>query len=127
MCQLPDAVANSDVRDMKERIERYINPALQYACRSWHTHLIDKTSAPALDITSALHRFLETKFLFWLEVLSVLGAVRNAVVALQVIVAWLEVRRNYIVGVAIIITETRLGVADARSRSRLLSFCVCVL
>ena len=107
MCQLPDAVANSEVSDMKERIERYINPALQYACRSWHTHLIGKTPAPALDITSALHRFLETKFLFWLEVLSVLGAVRNAVDALQVVVAWLEVRRDPITCFAIIITETR--------------------
>ena len=93
MCQLPDAVANSDVGDLKERVDNYINPALQYACMSWHTHLIGihivqgHTSA----ITSILHKFLETKFLFWLEVLSVLGAVRNAVDALQATQHWLEV------------------------------------
>ena len=94
MCKLPDSVANADVRDLKERVERYIDPALQYACRSWHTHLVGgcTTLVHALEITSALQRFLETKFLFWLEVLSVLGAARNAVDALQAAASWLEVR-----------------------------------
>jgi len=94
MCQLPDAVANSDVSDLKERIKKYINPALEYACVTWHTHLIsmDKTPAHVPTVTSSLHQFLETKLLFWLEVLSVLGAVRNAVEGLQATVDWLEVR-----------------------------------
>ena len=94
MCKLPDSVANSDVSDLKDRIERYIDPALQYACRSWHTHLVDRhsTSVDPLEVASALQRFLERKFLFWLEVLSVLGAVRNAVDALRTAVDWLEVR-----------------------------------
>ena len=93
MCKLPDGVANSDVGDLKKRIEENINPALQYACRSWHTHLLDKDKIPVyvLDITSTLRRFLETKFLLWLEVLSVLGAVRNAVDALQKATDWLKV------------------------------------
>ena len=94
MCKLPDGVANSDVGDLKERAERYVEPALRYACRSWHTHLLGghATSANAFEITSALRRFLEGKFLFWLEVLSVLGAVRNAVDGLRAAVDWLEVR-----------------------------------
>ena len=32
MCKLPDGVVNSDVSDMKERTERYVDPALRYAC-----------------------------------------------------------------------------------------------
>ena len=60
---------------------------------SWHTHLNDadmiRDHAPT--ITHILHLFLETKFLFWLEVLSVLGAARNAVEALKVVTDWLEV------------------------------------
>ena len=93
MCKLPDGVANSDVFDLKERTERYIDPALQYVCSSWHTHLVGShtTSVNTLEITSALHRFLERKLLFWLEVLSVLGAVKNAVDALRVVAEWLEV------------------------------------
>jgi hypothetical protein len=93
MCKLPDLVANSDISDLKERIERYIDPALQYACLSWHKHLISgpSKSISTLEIIPALHRFLEKKLLFWLEILSVLGAARNAVDALQATVDWLEV------------------------------------
>ena len=93
MCKLPDGVANSDIKDLKERTERYIDPALRYACRSWHTHIIGgrPTSVNRPEITSAIHRFLETNFLSWLEVLSVLGVVKNAVSALQTVTDWLEV------------------------------------
>ena len=95
MCKLLDGVANSDVSDLKERTEKYINPALRYACVSWHAHLVDADTTPAHTptIISILSRFLETKFLCWLEVLSVLGAVRSAVEALQVTVDWLRVRQ----------------------------------
>jgi len=93
MCQLPDGVANSDVSDLEGKIKKYINPALQYACVSWHTHLIGVGMAPVNlpTITLALGKFLQAKFLFWLEVLSVLGAVRNAVEALQVTLDKVEV------------------------------------
>jgi len=93
MCQLPDAVANSDISDLKERVDTHIDPALQYACVSWHTHLlgVDVTPACAPTITLTLHQFLETNFLFWLEVLSVLSCVRSAVDALQATANWLEV------------------------------------
>ena len=96
MCKLPDGVANSDVGDLKDRIERYINPALRYACRSWHRHLIDQDTASVdrPEIISALHRFMERKLLFWLEVVSVLGAARDAVDALQTTTNWLEVCRD---------------------------------
>ena len=94
ICKLPDAVANVDVTDMKERTERYIDRALQYACISWHTHLAATHGAVdhTLAITSALRQFLEKKFLFWLEVLSVLSAVGIATDALQITSGWLEVR-----------------------------------
>ena len=94
MCKLPDGVVNIEIDDLKERTERYIDPATQYACKSWRTHLVGKhaTSVNSLEIASALHQLLERKFLFWLEVLSVLSAVRNAVDALQAAVEWLEVR-----------------------------------
>ena len=93
MCKLRDATINSNVSDLKERIDKYIHPALQYACSFWHMHLVDADTAPtcAPTITLTLHHFLEAKFLCWLEVLSVLGTVRNAVDALQVTIDWLEV------------------------------------
>ena len=88
MCKLPDGVTNSEVDDLKERAELYIDKALEYACRSWHKHLLDKMSTQTVEI---LHQFLMEKFLFWLEVLSVAGAVREAVDALEEVAKWLEV------------------------------------
>ncbi|KAF9645712.1 hypothetical protein BDM02DRAFT_3203014 [Thelephora ganbajun] len=90
MCKLPDAVTNSEVPDLRERTERYISSALQYACKSWHKHLVDEHTVRTPEITSALHWFLENKFVFWLEVLSVLGAAREAVDALDLVTKWLE-------------------------------------
>ena len=80
MCGLPDRVTNSEVVNLKERVEENISQTLEYACRSWHKHL---TGTIPAHVAPVLHRFLETKFLFWLEVLSVLGAAREAVDALE--------------------------------------------
>jgi len=95
MCKLSDGVANSDVGDLRDRIEKSIDHSLRYACESWHKHFVDLRTVPshAPKITSILHRFLEEKLLFWLEVLSVLGTVRDAVSALEVAAKWLEVGR----------------------------------
>ena len=80
MCKLPDWVLNSEVVDLKERVKEHIDQALEYACRSWHKHLVGTIPA---HVGQILHQFLEKKFLFWLEVLSVLGAAREAVDALE--------------------------------------------
>ena len=127
VCKLPDAIANSDVSDLKERTGKYIDPALRYACVSWHTHLVglvdaDKIPAHVPTIIPAIHRFLETKFLFWLEVLSVLGATRNAVDALQATTDWLEVCRIPILGVFPRLLRTNTGITDVRPCQRLFSF-----
>ena len=95
MCKLPDAVMNSEVDDLQERTEKFLNPALQYACRSWHKHLIGIVPELTLNITSILHQFLERKFLFWLEVLSVLGATREAVDALNIVAKYLDVCQTF--------------------------------
>ena len=93
MCKLPDGVINSEVNDLKQRVEQYIDPALQYACKSWHKHFTEVTSSHRDNIIPFLNKFLETKFLFWLEVLSVLDAAREAADALDTAAKckWLEV------------------------------------
>ena len=108
MCKLPDAAANSDVSDLEERTKKYIGPALRYACLSWHKHLVNGTTGPAdaPAVTLALHQFLEEKFLFWLEVLSVLGAARDIVEALESITHWSEVCRVSTLDVLPTFTQT---------------------
>jgi len=108
MCKIPDTVTNSEVDDLQERIMQCIDHSLQYGCESWHKHLVDVPTTPAytLKITSILYQFLEEKFLFWLEVLSVLGTTRNAVDALEAAAKWLEVCLVYMLDVILEFTYT---------------------
>ena len=92
LLSLPDYALNSEVGDLETRIDNRISIALRYACKSWHSHLT-KTVDGAIDV-SHLRVFLEGKFLAWLEVLSVLGVARVAIVALEEVIPWLQVSRN---------------------------------
>jgi len=90
MFSIPDYALNSEVEDLQRKIdESGIRGAMEYSCRSWHEHLV-VTKHRTEDVVSALQSFLEGKFVFWLEVLSVLGAVGEAARALNVIVKWLN-------------------------------------
>ncbi|KAF9645139.1 hypothetical protein BDM02DRAFT_3189954 [Thelephora ganbajun] len=86
---LPDFALNSEVKDLETRIDDRISDTLRYACRSWHGHLT-KTEGNVAGVISCLRVFLEEKFLAWLEVVSVLGAVSGAIVGLEQLIAWLQ-------------------------------------
>jgi len=86
---LPNYALNSEVEDLDPRIKTHIGVALQYACKSWHNHLTEVRG----DITAiipTLQHFLQVGFLAWLEVLSVIGAARDAVIALESLISWLQ-------------------------------------
>ena len=89
LLSLPNYTLNSETEDLENRINDRIDTALQYACQSWHSHLT-KTGGEVTDIIPHLRVFLEKKFLAWLEVVSVLGAARSAVTALERLVPWLQ-------------------------------------
>ena len=90
MCPIPDYFLNTEVEDLQTRIEESgIRGALEYACRSWYKHLIG-AEYRTVEVVSALRPLLERKFLFWLEVLSVLDAVGDAAYALTAVLKWLD-------------------------------------
>ena len=89
LLSLPNLSLNSEIEDLQSRIEDHISIALQYACQSWHNHLT-MAQGDITDVISHLHVFLEEKFLAWLEVASVLGIVRGAVIALENLMSWLQ-------------------------------------
>ena len=89
LLSLPDHALNSEVQDLETRINDRISHALRYACQSWHNHLI-QTGGDAIGVIPYLRTFLEGKFLAWLEVISVLGAMRGAVGALEQLILWLQ-------------------------------------
>ena len=86
---LPDYALNSEVEDLEARVNDRISVALQYACQSWYWHL-PETGGDVTDVVSRLRVFLGEKFLAWLEVVSVLGAARGAVAALERLILWLQ-------------------------------------
>ena len=121
ICKLPDGVVNSEVINLRERTDEHIGQTLEYACRSWYRHLVGAIPA---RIAPILRRFLEEKFLFWLEVLSVLGTAKEAVHALEATAKceWVEVCRIP----SLVHFKNSLGlepgVIDPRPCQRLLTF-----
>ena len=89
LLSLPNYTLNSEVNDLRTRIKDRISVALEYACESWYNHLI-KAAGDVTGIISDLRFFLEERFLAWLEVVSVLGSVRGAAVALENLIPWLQ-------------------------------------
>ena len=88
LLSLPSYALNSEVTDLQTRIDNHISAALQYACRSWCNHLI-RVRGDITAIIPALHGFLQERFLAWLEVLSVMGATRDAIFALEKLMPWI--------------------------------------
>ncbi|KAJ7155263.1 hypothetical protein C8R46DRAFT_1117335 [Mycena filopes] len=89
ICDLPTShLRNQDMPDLQWRITTYIPRHLQYCCQFWVHHLV---STPYIgDIDQQATKFLLDKFLFWLEVLSLLRLVGHAPSALAKFVAWTQ-------------------------------------
>jgi len=73
---------NKEVKDLQNKIKTHISPALEYACKFWYDHLTE-TGDDVTQVLDALYAFLKEKFLPWLEIISVLGATRDAVLGLK--------------------------------------------
>jgi NACHT domain len=89
MCRLESScLANSDVPDLESRITKYIPSALQYGCIYWSDHLCRRLAYDH-EVLKKVRSLFETKFLFWLEVLSVKKSVNVGSRALSSLSVWL--------------------------------------
>jgi hypothetical protein len=71
----------NEVGDLSTRITRCIPSHLQYACRHWASHL---TCAMVSDIlVDLLKQFCSEGLLYWVEVCSLMGDLRSALVSLD--------------------------------------------
>ncbi|KAJ7613251.1 hypothetical protein DFH06DRAFT_1015013, partial [Mycena polygramma] len=87
ICDLPTSyLANMDMPDIQLRLATHISDHLRYSCQYWADHLTN--TALNSDRAKEAEKFLTTKFLFWIEVLSLLGMVRNSLTALSKCIAW---------------------------------------
>jgi hypothetical protein len=91
MCGLPTShLMNKEIEDLNERIDIAISAALSYACLFWTRHLEHITFKEGIFFE--LERFMTSKFLYWLEVLSLKRAMSVAVGSLERVAIWVKVR-----------------------------------
>jgi len=90
ICQLNDHILLSEVKDLPEQRTTYIKDPLVYACNFWTSHLVrSASSSPGVEeVHKAIDEFFTTHFLFWIEVLSLMGNLDIGVHALNNIQQW---------------------------------------
>ncbi|KAJ7584026.1 hypothetical protein C8J56DRAFT_952444 [Mycena floridula] len=88
ICDVQDPTKlNSQVLDLKERIERHIPEHLQYSCRFWVKHLMFDDSEKLFTVAK---EWLFEHLLHWLEVMSLLGETDDAFAALKTAETWFK-------------------------------------
>jgi hypothetical protein len=93
ICELESSlVANKDVKDLAERVQKNISNALQYSCIYWSNHVCHSADKGEPQIYEALDKFTEgSRLLYWIESLSVMGIVPSGESALRRILLWAKV------------------------------------
>ncbi|KAJ7254335.1 WD40-repeat-containing domain protein [Mycena haematopus] len=87
ICDLPTShVRNTDIPDLWGRKQKYILGHLAYSCRFWAGHLA--SSHYSIELAQIAGTFVVDCFLFWLEVLSLIGAVGSAAESLSKFSKW---------------------------------------
>jgi len=94
-------LANKDIHGLEARVAKYLPPALFYACRFYDDHL--EHLGFEIGLFGKLRAFFETRFLFWLEALSLTGDMGLASPALSTLNVWLTSSQ----GVSIIVDSMR--------------------
>ncbi|EJC98406.1 WD40 repeat-like protein [Fomitiporia mediterranea MF3/22] len=79
---------NDQIPDLPDRVRVNIPLHLEYACLFWAQHLREVQFSPAL--LSKLSEFLNKCFLYWLEVMSLLGKIGIAGQALLHVMNWIS-------------------------------------
>jgi hypothetical protein len=76
MCQVGDPSLHlSEISDISTRIATHIPLHLQYACCHWAYHILNSEPTTVIEL---LEEFLSQHLLHWIEVCSLLGDLRNA-------------------------------------------------
>ncbi|KAG8896722.1 hypothetical protein FRC00_005406, partial [Tulasnella sp. 408] len=96
ICGLSDVSKSNLDPEIQNLIGRHVPGGLRYCCRAWSTHLAAGLHASRLDSKSRqsvvwnLKKFSEEKLLFWLEVMSLIGAGTEAIAISKQVVDLLQ-------------------------------------
>jgi hypothetical protein len=91
ICRLESSyLRNSDIPDLASRVESCIHPELSYSCLFWIEHL--SCSQYEDEIYHRIQDFMNDRFLYWLEVLSLCKEMNQASEMLGSLGHWMAVR-----------------------------------
>jgi hypothetical protein len=94
ICNLETShLPNMKVHDLPERISRNIQRPVLYSCRFWAAHILDTPTDLEENVTliTDIWDFFQSRFLYWLEVMSVTEDVEAADIALLTAADWIQV------------------------------------
>lgn len=98
ICALSDLSKSNLDPEVQNLIRQHVPWGLRYCCRAWSKHLASGLRASQLDAESMqsvvlnLQKFSEEKLIFWLEVMSLIGAGTEAIAISKQVVHLLQVR-----------------------------------
>ncbi|KAG9027566.1 hypothetical protein FRB95_007597 [Tulasnella sp. JGI-2019a] len=90
MCDLDPSLLNSEVEDLEQRIRDNLSPGLQYACTQMSMH-VSQTPAESAGVWDLVEEFADVRLMYWIEGLSLMGRVHEAVGMASLIESWLKV------------------------------------
>jgi hypothetical protein len=91
MCELDSpGTLRSEIDAM--RIQKYLHREVQYACRYWVYHLVNTKSNNLWDLA---YTFLKSKFLYWLEAMSLMGRSVDSLMIIDLLQKNVSVSRIY--------------------------------
>jgi NACHT domain len=95
ICELETSLlANTEIKELDSRVNLKIPDALQYSCMHWSSHLCSDSAPASVEVSTLLDEFLTgPRPLYWMEVMSVMGKVPVAILALRQMKACVKVRR----------------------------------
>ncbi|KAG8697907.1 hypothetical protein FRC08_006243 [Ceratobasidium sp. 394] len=89
VCNLPSSyLFDREVPDLERRIQDAISPGLLYACQYWGAHLAASTASEVLF--EAIHEFLSTRLLLWMEILNLKSQILDGIHILVRLLRWLQ-------------------------------------
>ncbi|KAF8058632.1 WD40-repeat-containing domain protein [Lyophyllum atratum] len=83
----PPAI-NADIKDLESRLQNVASTELRYACVHWAAH-VSRARPDDKSVTELIEAFAYTHFLFWLELLSLLGHLDTAIPTIKHAQQWL--------------------------------------
>jgi hypothetical protein len=94
ICDLESShLLNRSVPDLPGRIARNIQRPVLYSCRFWTAHIRDTPTnlQENVALIADIRDFFQSRFLYWLEVMSVTEKVAAANIALLAVANWIQV------------------------------------